>query len=262
MPSKIRILIVDDNEDFSDILFEYLSYQETFEIVGLASNGLEALDFISNEEIDLVLLDIIMPNLDGLGVLEKVNSIELKSKPLFIVMSALGQEKITTQAISLGATFFLIKPFDLATLVDRIIMLVPTSKSANVVSPQLQQQPILAHQPTEASIHSKTSSLLNEMGIPSHLKGYQYLLDAICLVTEDFSLINSVVKKLYPAIADKHNTQAANVERAMRNTIETALNRGAATNINAALNYDFIKENTKVTNSEFIARVADQIRFR
>lgn len=259
MLNKIHIVIADDNQDFTEILQDYLKVQEDLEIVGIANNGVAAVELIKNTEPDVVILDIIMPQLDGLGVLERVNALDMTKKPLFIIASALGLDKITNLAINLGATFYIVKPFDMELLVSRIRQLGSGSFNYKPSDTIPEYHESFQHQP-EDSIESKTIKILHDIGIPSHLKGFQYLLEAISMVSKDFSLINSVVKKLYPSIAKKFDTTPINVERAMRNTLDTALSRGAGSNLSVLLGYDIIKENSKVTNSEFIARVASQIR--
>lgn len=261
MPNDIRIVIADDNEDFTDILQEYLSSQDGFLVSGIARDGLEAVEIIKNLEPDVVILDIIMPNLDGLGVLEKVNLLDIPRKPLFIILSALSQDKITSLSINLGATFYIVKPFDLELLAARIRQLgsgafpafaAQVSRPVNIEN--------LSYKPEESTA-AKVTGILDEVGVPSHLKGFQYLLEAICMVAEDITLISSVMKRLYPAVADKFDTVPMNVERSMRNALDAALERGSSEKMSALLGYDLTKENIKVVNSEFIARVADRVRF-
>jgi len=256
---NVRIVIADDNEDFCEILSEYLSSQSGIEIVGTAGNGLEAMELIQTKEPDVVILDIIMPHLDGLGVLERANALNIKSRPVFIILSALGQDKITNIAINLGAAFFMVKPFDMDVLVSRIKQLKEIDgreESTGAMSD------IAAHHRTisEESVDLKISRILHEVGIPSHLKGFQYLKMAIQMVVDDSTMINAVTKRLYPGIAAKFKTVPINVERAMRNTIAIALSRGPRGSMSELLGYEVAADSSKVTNSEFIARVADRVR--
>ncbi len=258
--NNLRIVIADDNEDFSEILHEYLSRQSGFEIVGIAGNGLETVELIREKEPDVVILDIIMPHLDGLGVLEKINAANLKKKPVFIIMSALGQDKITNIAVSLGAAFFMVKPFDIDVLISRIRQLKASNIKEDAMPGQHAETAVQHRLNYEESAELKVTRILHEVGIPSHLKGFQYLKQAILMVAEDNTMINAVTKRLYPGIAAKFKTVPINVERAMRNTIAIALSRGSHESMNELLGYNIDSDTSKVTNSEFIARVADRIR--
>ena len=263
MNDSLRVIIADDNEDFAYILKDYLDEQDGINVVGIAHNGVEAVKLIERTESDIVILDLIMPLLDGLGVLEQVNSLNMVNKPLFVVLSALSQDNITNLAINLGAVFYIVKPFDLDLLVQRIKQL----KAYDIPSISIPPLPIKAEKENISSamlpsITAKVSNTLNDIGIPSHLKGYQYLLEAISLVVGDFTLINSVTKKLYPLVAEKFHTSPINVERAMRNTISVALSKGASENMTNLLGYEIVNDGSKVMNSAFIASVADRIRFK
>jgi two-component system response regulator (stage 0 sporulation protein A) len=136
LSKKITVLIADDNREFGDILYEYLSNQSDIEVVGVARDGMEALDLITAKTPDIAILDIIMPHLDGLGVLEKINTMQLQKRPLFIILSAVGQDKITQRALSLGAEYYVVKPFDMEVLVSRIRQLKDAGPSSSVVKPE------------------------------------------------------------------------------------------------------------------------------
>lgn len=262
MNNNIRVIIADDNEGFAYILKDYLDEQDGISVVAIAHNGIQAVNLIEQNESDIVILDLIMPLLDGLGVLEKVNSLNMVNKPLFIVLSALSQENITNLAIGLGAAFYIVKPFDLVLLVQRIKQL----KSYDMPSISVPHLPIKIENGNEPSllfpnITAKVSNVLSWLGIPSHLKGYQYLLESISLVVDDFTLINSVTKRLYPLVAETFLTSPINIERAMRNTINVTLSKGVNENMTKLLGYETQQGSYKVTNSEFIAKVANRIRF-
>ncbi len=259
--TNLKIVIADDNEDFTDILNEYLSNQSGFEIVGIAENGLEAMDMIRDNEPDVVILDIIMPHLDGLGVLERVNAANMKKKPVFIILSALGQDRITNLAINLGAAFFMVKPFDMDVLVSRILQLQSLNAHDDNQSKTGIENVLHHRSGIEENQELKVSRILHEAGIPAHLKGFQYLKEAILMVLDDITMINSVTKRLYPGVASKFKTVPINVERAMRNTIAIALSRGSHETMNELLGYEINPDSSKVTNSEFIARVAEKVRF-
>ncbi|MDR5658179.1 sporulation transcription factor Spo0A [Serpentinicella sp. ANB-PHB4] len=259
----INVLIADDNEDFCDILVEYLQKQEDINITGIAKDGLEAVKLIEEKEPDLVILDIIMPHLDGIGVLEKLNKIRLSNKPKIIVLSAVGQDKITQEAITLGADYYVIKPFDFDVLIERVRQVVRgittnvnNSNQSIQVNPNKNNSLIKNNRSLEAEI----TNIIHEIGVPAHIKGYLYLREAITMVVANLELLSGVTKELYPAIAKKFNTTPSRVERAIRHAIEVAWSRGKVDTIDNLFGYTVNNDKGKPTNSEFIAMVADKLR--
>lgn len=252
---EIKIAIVDDNKDFCDILEEYLSDQEDFKLVGKAYNGNQALELIQEKDIDLIVLDIIMPHLDGIGVLENMSIMDLKKRPKVIILTTLGQEATTQRSIELGADYYILKPFDLDVLGTRIRQLFEGSavREKNVV---YQGQPGRSQRNMDVEV----TRIIHQMGVPAHIKGYQYLRDAILFVIEDVSLLGAVTKELYPMIAEKYVTTASRVERAIRHAIELAWDRGNVEMMTKFFGYTINIERGKPTNSEFIAMVADKLR--
>jgi len=262
---KINILIVDDNKDFCDILSEYLEKQEDMEIVGVANNGREAVDLIPQKLPDLVILDIIMPHLDGLGVLEKINGMNLSKFPKVIILSAVGQDKITQRAINLGADYYVIKPFDFEIFIERIRQMTNESSVRNNISePKRQSMQNAQNRPSlvtnNRSLEAEITNIIHEIGVPAHIKGYLYLREAITMVVGNIELLSAVTKELYPSIAKKFNTTSSRVERAIRHAIEVAWSRGKVDTINTLFGYTVHNERGKPTNSEFIAMVADKLR--
>jgi two-component system response regulator (stage 0 sporulation protein A) len=268
---RIQVLIADDNREFGDILSEYLENQTDIEVVGLARDGLEAVDLIFEKTPDIAILDIIMPHLDGLGVLERVNASNMNNKPLFIVLSAVGQDKITQRALSLGAEYYIVKPFDMDVLINRIRQLKnnnyssasPISAAASF-SRKAESIPVekksVHIQNTSKSLEIEVTNVMHEIGVPAHIKGYQYLRDAIMMVVKDLDVINSITKQLYPSIAKEYNTTPSRVERAIRHAIEVAWSRGQVEAIDALFGYTVNIGKGKPTNSEFIAMIADKLR--
>ena len=276
---KIEVLIADDNREFGDILSEYLANQNDIEVVGLARDGLEAVDLIFEKSPDIAILDIIMPHLDGLGVLEKIASSTMSKKPLFIVLSAVGQDKITQRALALGAEYYIVKPFDMDVLVSRIRQLkdntyappvgsmnsmssmaafsTPTSKRSEYLTTEKKPSHISN---SSRSLEIEVTNIMHEIGVPAHIKGYQYLRDAIMMVVKDLDVINSITKLLYPSIAKEYNTTPSRVERAIRHAIEVAWSRGQVEAIDALFGYTVNIGKGKPTNSEFIAMIADKLR--
>ena len=257
---KIQIVIADDNKEFGDILCEYLNNQSDIEVAGVARDGIEAFDLIMSKSPDIAILDIIMPHLDGLGVLEKVNSTAMKKRPLFIILSAVGQDKITQRALALGAEYYVVKPFDMDVLISRIRQLKATKQSPVIRSDYSSESKAQYHAPSQKSLEVEVTNIMREIGVPAHIKGYQYLRDAIMMVVKDLDVINSVTKQLYPTIAKEYNTTPSRVERAIRHAIEVAWSRGQMDTIDQLFGYTVNLGKGKPTNSEFIAMVADKLR--
>jgi len=250
MTDRIKVLIADDNREFCEILKEYLSDQDDLFLCGVAYNGVEALELVEKLQPDVLVLDIIMPHLDGIGVLEKLN-LSSFPRPRVIILSALGQESMTQRAVELGADYYVLKPFDLEVLGNRIRQLTRTAPAA---APR-QQQPVRVR-----NLDVEVTNIIHQMGVPAHIKGYQYLRDAILCVVEEINLLGAITKELYPMIAQKYNTTPSRVERAIRHAIELAWDRGNVEMMNKFFGYTINVERGKPTNSEFIAMVADKMR--
>lgn len=263
--SKISVLIADDNKEFCSILNDYLLNQKDIIVTGIAKDGREALDLIIEKKPDLVVLDIIMPHLDGLGVLEKLNGLNLEKFPRVIILSAVGQDKITQKAITLGADYYVVKPFDMDIFTKRIREMfnseiqAETRKTSSI--PTLDRDDSLSRK-GPVDLETEITSIIHEIGVPAHIKGYMYLREAITMVVNDMELLSAVTKELYPSIAKKYNTTASRVERAIRHAIEVAWGRGQVEVINKLFGYTVHTEKGKPTNSEFIAIIADRLRLK
>ncbi|GFR34281.1 sporulation transcription factor Spo0A [Thermobrachium celere] len=261
---KIKIVIADDNKEFSGILCEYLKTQEDFDVLGVAKDGIEAVELVEKYSPDVLVLDIIMPHLDGLGVLEKINSLENKKVPKVIVLSAVGQDKITQRAINLGAEYYVVKPFDMEIFSKRIRQMfnhgvVETNKRISLISTE---STISKLNNTNNNLEAEITNIIHEIGVPAHIKGYMYLRDAIQMVVNDIELLSAITKELYPSIARKYNTTPSRVERAIRHAIEVAWARGQVETINKIFGYTIHNDKGKPTNSEFIAMIADKLRLK
>lgn len=271
MGNPIRVLIADDNREFVEILKEYINRQDDMHLVGVAYNGLEALDLIHNENPDIMILDIIMPHLDGLGVLERLH-VET-ARPRVIILTAFGQENMTHRAVSLGADYYILKPFDLETLGKRIRQLqekeslISSSENSSMNMNASHNNYVLTVVPPAVASPSvgkglevEVTRMIHQMGVPAHVKGYQYLRDAIVSVIQDVALLGAVTKELYPSIAKRYQTTPSRVERAIRHAIELAWDRGNVEFMNRFFGYTINVDRGKPTNSEFIAMVADKLR--
>ena len=259
MSKKIKIILADDNRNLCQMLQNYLQSQEDLVVVGVANNGLEAWELIQTQEPDLLILDLVMPNLDGLGVLERINARTTMSRPKIIMLTAFGQESLTHQAMMLGVDYFILKPFDLDILSKRI-----RSLSQDIPSTTPDQfsiaSPIVTTVGNGLNLSVEVTTMMHQIGIPAHVKGYQYIRDAILMVVEDVSLLGAVTKELYPSIAKKFDTAPSRVERGIRHAIELAWERGHTDTLKRIFGYSMNIERQKPTNSEFIALLADKLR--
>ena len=269
MKEKTTVLIADDNQEFSRTLASYIQEQPDLEVIGIAKDGEEAIDMITNIEPDIALLDVIMPHLDGIGVLEQMNMIKLNKKPICIMLSAVGQDKVTQRAIELGAEYYVVKPFDIDLLITRIRELKnykPSSQNNNFISREIgisktQYIDIPNNSANkEENIEALVTNVIHEVGVPAHIKGYQYLREAIIMVINDIDVINQITKCLYPQIANKFHTTPSRVERAIRHAIEVAWGRGEQKTVENIFGYTISAAKGKPTNSEFIAMISDKLR--
>lgn len=259
MSNKTRVMIVDDNKDFVKLLTMYINTQEDMEVVHTAFDGQGVIEVIKEKNPDVLLLDIIMPERDGLAVLEEMVKNEDTTMPTTIVMSAIGQEKITQKAIALGATYYVVKPFDMGTLTDRLRDLL-----SNEVVVEMKNQSVCCGKSipktNDISVEVRTTNMIHDVGVPAHIKGYQYIREAILLAVENEEIINAITKTLYPTLARKFNTTPSRVERAIRHAIEVAWNRGQIEMHDKIFGYTVNSNKGKPTNSEFIAMIADRLR--
>lgn len=251
---KIRVALVDDNLEFCKLVENKIKDREDMEHVGTVHDGIDAVGLIAEKKPDVVILDMIMPQLDGLGVLEKLKTYPLDNKPTIFILSAVGQESVVTKAIELGASYFMIKPFDLNALMERI----KNSKSIKV--PDRKGRLIQNNLRKFEDLELDVTNMIHEVGIPAHIKGYQYIRDSIMLSIEDMDVLSSITKVLYPTIAKKYKTTSSRVERAIRHAIEVAWSRGKIDSLENLFSYTVNSEKGKPTNSEFIALIADKLR--
>jgi len=258
--SKINVAIVDDNERMLGLLENILSEDKSISVVGKGGDGVQALELIREKEPDVVLLDLIMPKLDGLEVMQKVNrEPALKKKPAFIVISAIGQENITEDAFGLGASYYIMKPFDNDVVLNKIKQ-IQRDKRAKLVHTKHNMVSEGVSEYSAVNLETDVTNIIHEIGVPAHIKGYQYLRDAIIMSVENREVINSITKVLYPTIAKMNQTTPSRVERAIRHAIEVAWSRGKMDTINELFGYTINTGKGKPTNSEFIALISDKMR--
>ncbi len=264
MTPTLSVAIAEDNPKTLDLLNQMLSEEDGIQIVGKAETGDEAYEMIVSTKPDVVLLDVIMPGMDGLTVMEKVkNEEKLTKKPSFIMVSAAGSENVTEDAFRLGANYFIMKPFTREVVVDKVRRLAGSaSKPKGMSLPHSRKIRPYENQVEymEQNLENDVTQILHEIGVPAHIKGYQYLRDAIISSVCDQDMLASVTKVLYPNIAKKHQTTPSRVERAIRHAIEVAWSRGKMDTINEIFGYTVSNGKGKPTNSEFIALLSDKIR--
>lgn len=257
---KLNVAIADDNERMPRLLGDIIESDEDLNVVGTAKDGEEAYNVIKTKEPDVVLLDVVMPKLDGLGVLDRVNHDKsIRKHPAFIMVSAIGQEKITEDAFNLGADYYIMKPFDNDMILNRIKRVKNSgtnlTQGARKINAYEKEEDL-----SERNLEEDVTEIIHELGVPAHIKGYQYLRDAIVMSVNDMDMLNSITKILYPTIAKKYQTTSSRVERAIRHAIEVAWSRGKMDTIDEMFGYTIHNGKGKPTNSEFIALITDRIR--
>ncbi|OCL26983.1 sporulation transcription factor Spo0A [Orenia metallireducens] len=253
----IKVLLVDDNRDFCNLIKEYLDQQDEFKVVGIANDGIEALEVVDEVEFDVLVLDVIMPHLDGIGVLEELHSKGVTDKFKIIMLTAFGQEELTQRVVNLGADYYILKPFDLEKLSNRIKQVtskVATGSRGYKLSTQVNNLN------NTKNVEERITDIMHQIGIPAHIKGYLYLRKAISMVVDEVELLGAVTKELYPLVAKEFNTTASRVERAIRHAIEVTWERGNTNAINRIFGHSVTTASGKPTNSQFIAKVADKLR--
>lgn len=245
---KIKIAIADDNRELVELMKDYLNAQPNMEVVDVAYNGKTCIEMLNNMPVDILLLDIIMPYLDGIAVLDAIKENGDLQEIDVIMLSAFGQESIMSQAAEYGASYFIMKPFEADRLAVQINHIMNNRTS---MSGQMQR----------LTKEDQITNMVKDIGIPPHLKGYNYLKEAVSLVLEQPEILNKVTKVLYPGIAAKFDTTSTRVERSIRHAIEQVWNRHETVNhISKIFGYSVAHLESKPTNSEFIAMVADSLR--
>ena len=247
---KIKLLLVDDNKELVTMITEYFSSNRAgIEVVYTASNGEEGLDIIKNhqDEFDLIVLDLVMPKIDGITLLEEMNKENINKN--VIVLTSYNSSDIIRKVSEQGVNYYLLKPFELAELEKRILEVSKLehqgNKSINIYKHNLQ-----------VSI----TSILHELGVPSHIKGYQYIRESIMIVYDRPEIIGGITKELYPEVAKKYDTTVSRVERAIRHAIEVSWNRGSWDLMEDIFGHSIDIDKAKPTNSEFIVTIADKLK--
>lgn len=260
----LHVAIADDNPKTVELLDKMLGQEDDIQVVGTAGNGDQAYEMIVKTKPDVVLMDVVMPGMDGVSVMEKVKKEErLIRKPSFIIVSAAGGEHVTGDAFRTGAGYYIMKPFQKETVLDKIHRIASYGSEVGAVKQAEEPKPRTEESRKayiERNLENDVTQILHEIGVPAHIKGYQYLRDAIASSVCDPEMLSSVTKVLYPTIAKKYQTTPSRVERAIRHAIEVAWSRGEMEILNELFGYTVSGGKGKPTNSEFIALLSDKIR--
>ena len=250
MENTAKILICDENDTERMRLIENL-YKSGVKRCDEAKDGITAIELIKSNSYDAVIVDLWLSKVDGIGVIRTATSLNLSKRPALILMSPINKQSILLEATELGADLCIPKPFDFSSLVYHIeaIMKSKSSNSPNSTS-------------KNADMEAQVTKIIHQIGVPAHIKGYQYLRTAILMTIDDNEIINSVTKVLYPSVAKKYQTTTSRVERAIRHAIEVAWDRGDVDTLNSYFGYTIQNSRGKPTNSEFIAMIADNLRLK
>lgn len=255
-----KIVVVDSNEGFCQGLKDYfLESRNELRVVASFSGLVDAVDYISDNLVDIVICDIVLPNADGFELISEIKALGLEHEPKILIASALTGEGFVQKAFNMGASYYMIKPINYELIESRILAII----NDEFVSDKAKTNELSLAQgfakPKSKGLDEKITNIFITVGIPAHIKGYQFLREAIKMAIESPEIINSITKKLYPSIANKFDTSASKVERAIRHAIEVAWNRGKIENINSLFGIRVYGNNEKPTNGEFIALVADKM---
>lgn len=255
MEKHLKLLISDESDEVSR---EYAHEFEDagFEVIYAPKDGLRVLDKVKSDQPDIVLMDLFMPRLDGIGVLHSAQRTMGESKPLFVIMSTFTSPTLEREVMSSGAAYFVIRPFNSRELAQRMIQLTGFTGHAQV-STQSSQTNAAA-----PSLEIQVTEILHQIGVPAHIKGYHYLRDSIIMAIQTPDIINAVTKQLYPSVAKHYDTTSSRVERAIRHAIEVAWDRGDVDILNSYFGYTIHNTRGKPTNSEFIAMISDKLRLQ
>ncbi len=253
-----KIIIADDNKEFVLMVSEFLKLQSGMEVEKVFSSGKLLLNYLESNSVDLLLLDIFMPEVDGITVLQELNNKQKYNRPGKVIMlTSFNNDNLVQKASDMGADYLILKPIDLnnfSSIINQIIKPQQIKKSPEVYNFKKTTES------TNTDLDTEITSILHEIGVPAHIKGYMYLREAITMVYNNIEILGGITKVLYPNVARKYKTTSSRVERAIRHSIEVAWNRGNVDAISQIFSYTISYNKSKPTNSEFIAMIADKLR--
>ena len=255
MEKAVKVLLADDSEHFGKPCAAVMR-SHSLDVQAVSKDGRQVLSLIEQTRPDVVIMDFFLPHLDAIGVLRGMQRLNLAKRPQIMVMSSYDNPNLEREALLAGADYYFLKPFDADEMAERILSFNGRNKYDS-----FQRNPANISQ-TAGSLEMRVTEIIHQIGVPAHIKGYQYLRDAIIMSINDDDIINAVTKRLYPAVAKKHATTSSRVERAIRHAIEVAWDRGDVDVLNSYFGYTIHNGRGKPTNSEFIAMISDRFRLQ
>ena len=250
MGNKIKVVVAEENKEYLEMICNTLSTSRAFELCGSCSDGKEALALVKETSPDVIIVSSILTSTDGLGVAQEIGKLPANKRPIVFMTAIAPNEPLARAATAVGVTYFMVKPFTSEVLIDRLTLFAGGGG--------INRRSDLPAASSE-SVELLVTSIIHEIGVPAHIKGYHYLREAIILAVNDIDIINAITKVLYPTVAKKFQTTSSRVERAIRHAIETAWNRGDLDTLNKFFGYTVSNTKGKPTNSEFIAMIADKL---
>lgn len=250
MDKRTSVLIADGSEEFCTALRTAMQRSECFQLSGIANDGEQAIRMVEERKPDILVLDLMLAKRDGLSVLKTIASGD--HQPAILATSGFVTDYVASAAAGLGVMYLMLKPCDMDALVDRL----------EEIRGGESQKDLRLHKPSQSSIEAMVTGIIHEIGVPAHIKGYQYLREAIILAVEDMDVINAITKVLYPQVAKTFQTTPSRVERAIRHAIEVAWDRGDLDTLQRFFGYTVSNTKGKPTNSEFIALIADRLQLQ
>lgn len=261
---KISVVIADDNPNFKELLTRVMEKEDTLELKKVISDGREVAKEIKNLTPDVLVMDLVLPFMHGIEVLEEINSLRLRKPPIIIIASAFADDDVIRKCIMCGANYFIAKPCTPESVISLVKNLNTKKNEESIFSlsdEKMEDNSYITNN-IEDIMEAKVTNIIHKVGIPAHIKGYQYLRTAIIKSIINSEIINSVTKELYPQVAKEYNTTPPRVERAIRHAIEVAWNRGEEETLQKLFGYTVQSNKGKPTNSEFIAMIADRLRLQ
>ena len=250
MDKITTVLIADNSEEFCSLLKSALQQSQGFGVVGTASDGEQVLRILAERKVDVLVLDMMLPKKDGIGVLRAIAAMD--RKPVTLATSGFITEYVASAAASLGVRYLMLKPCDINAVVERLEEIRFSSEIRQTNTRRMEG----------SNIETMVTNIIHEIGVPAHIKGYQYLREAIIIAVKDMDVINAITKVLYPQVAKTFGTTPSRVERAIRHAIEVAWDRGDLDTLRRFFGYTVSNTKGKPTNSEFIALIADKLQLQ
>ncbi len=250
---NVKVLLADNSEH--GLSCAAIMRRHGLEVETMEKDGRQLVNVIEQMHPDVVILDFFMPQLDAIGVIKSVRAMSMDPMPQFMVMSSFDNPSLEREAMIVGAAYYFLKPFDADAMAERILSLCGKKRAEMIADNKLNFS-------VTGNLEVRVTEIIHHIGVPAHIKGYQYLRDAIMMAIEDDDIMNAVTKRLYPAVAKKYGTTSSRVERAIRHAIEVAWDRGDVDVLNSYFGYTIHNGRGKPTNSEFIAMISDKFRLQ